>query len=185
MVIDARQVDNRAGEIASQGVATLNLTEQLDNRGGKVVADSGLGITAPRVLNQDKGVIASRDGLRLSGTQVFNGNAGLLSSQRHIEVTLDGVLDNQGKGALLSDGTLTVSAGRIHNQDATVQRRCAETEQPGGGGQPWRQVGDGLQPAPDQRQPGQQPIRDHQCQRCGGDPYRGSEQQPERQSWQQ
>ncbi|MEN1424428.1 hypothetical protein AAIH15_35610, partial [Pseudomonas aeruginosa] len=65
-------------------------------------------------------VIASRDGLRLSGTELFNGNAGLLSSQRHIEVTLDGVLDNQGKGALLSDGTLTVSAGRIHNQDATL-----------------------------------------------------------------
>ncbi|MGV8604132.1 hypothetical protein, partial [Pseudomonas aeruginosa] len=91
----------------------------------KVVADSGLGITAPRVLNQDKGVIASRDGLRLSGTELFNGNAGLLSSQRHIEVTLDGVLDNQGKGALLSDGTLTVSAGRIHNQDATMSRAGA------------------------------------------------------------
>ncbi|WP_164203572.1 hypothetical protein, partial [Stenotrophomonas maltophilia] len=43
-----------------------------------------------------------------------------LSCQSHFEVTLDGVLDNQGKGALLSDGTLTVSAGRIHNQDATL-----------------------------------------------------------------
>ncbi|WP_164084572.1 hypothetical protein, partial [Stenotrophomonas maltophilia] len=53
--ITARQVDNSVGEIASQGVATLNLTEQLDNRGGKIVGDSGLGITAPRVLNQDKG----------------------------------------------------------------------------------------------------------------------------------
>ncbi|MDF5972325.1 hypothetical protein P4048_00045 [Pseudomonas aeruginosa] len=50
---------------------------------------------------------------------MFNGTAGLLSSQRHIEVTLDGALDNQGKGALLSDGTPTVSAGRIHNQDAS------------------------------------------------------------------
>ncbi|MEK2654512.1 hypothetical protein AAAC07_01370 [Pseudomonas aeruginosa] len=53
--ITARQVDNSVGEIASQGVVALNLTEQLDNRGGKIVGDSGLGITAPHVLNQDKG----------------------------------------------------------------------------------------------------------------------------------
>ncbi|HCT9179132.1 hypothetical protein ACM7U2_30940, partial [Pseudomonas aeruginosa] len=45
--ITARQVDNSVGEIASQGVVALNLTEQLDNRGGKIVGDSGLGITAP------------------------------------------------------------------------------------------------------------------------------------------
>ena len=48
-------MDNSVGEIASQGVVALNLTEQLDNRGGKIVGDSGLGITAPHVLNQDKG----------------------------------------------------------------------------------------------------------------------------------
>ncbi|MDF5906943.1 hypothetical protein P4132_07760 [Pseudomonas aeruginosa] len=80
--------------LASQGVGSLNLTEQLDNRGGVIVIDNGLGITAPRVLNQDKGVRDCRDGLRLSGTELFNGNAGLLSSQRHIEVTLGGLLDN-------------------------------------------------------------------------------------------
>ncbi|MFO6231902.1 hypothetical protein, partial [Pseudomonas aeruginosa] len=88
-------------DISSTSRVVASAREQLDNRGGKIVGDSGLDITTPRMLNQDKGVLASRDGLRLSGTELFNGNAGLLSSQRHIEVTLDGVLDNQGKGALL------------------------------------------------------------------------------------
>ncbi|MDU0716592.1 hypothetical protein C0053_00950, partial [Pseudomonas aeruginosa] len=63
IAIEARQVDNRAGEISSTSKVAVNAREQLDNRGGKVIGDSGLRLTVQRLLNQAKGVLAGRDGL--------------------------------------------------------------------------------------------------------------------------
>ncbi|KSC61459.1 hemagglutinin, partial [Pseudomonas aeruginosa] len=92
IAIEARQVDNRAGEISSTSKVAVNAREQLDNRGGKVIGDSGLRLTVQRLLNQAKGVLAGRDGL--------------------------GVLDNQG-GALVSEGSLTARAARLDNRGGT------------------------------------------------------------------
>ncbi|MEM8258682.1 hypothetical protein Q4R52_21395, partial [Morganella morganii] len=110
-----RQVDNRAGEISSTSKVAVNAREQLDNRGGKVIGDSGLRLTVQRLLNQAKGVLASRDGLHLDGAELLNGDGGLLSSQRLVDVTLSGALDNQGSGALVSEGSLTVKADQVNN----------------------------------------------------------------------
>ena len=55
IAIEARQVDNRAGEISSTSKVAVNAREQLDNRGGKVIGDSGLRLTVQRLLNQAKG----------------------------------------------------------------------------------------------------------------------------------
>ncbi len=60
IAIEARQVDNRAGEISSTSKVAVNAREQLDNRGGKVIGDSGLRLTVQRLLNQAKGVLAGR-----------------------------------------------------------------------------------------------------------------------------
>ena len=79
-------MDNSVGEIASQGVVALNLTEQLDNRGGKIVGDSGLGITAPHVLNQDRGTRQPRWAAP-ECYGVVQRRGGLLSSQKGIDVS--------------------------------------------------------------------------------------------------
>ncbi|HFF2068297.1 two-partner secretion domain-containing protein [Pseudomonas aeruginosa] len=118
IAIEARQVDNRAGEISSTSKVAVNAREQLDNRGGKVIGDSGLRLTVQRLLNQAKGVLAGRDGLSLDGGELFNGGGGRLDSQNSLSVSLGGVLDNQG-GALVSEGSLTARAARLDNRGGT------------------------------------------------------------------
>ncbi|WP_236086492.1 two-partner secretion system putative hemagglutinin TpsA2 [Pseudomonas aeruginosa] len=118
IAIEARQVDNRAGEISSTSKVAVNAREQLDNRGGKVIGDSGLRLTVQRLLNQAKGVLAGRDGLSLDGGELFNGDGGRLDSQSSLSVSLGGVLDNQG-GALVSEGSLTARAARLDNRGGT------------------------------------------------------------------
>ncbi|HHQ4204699.1 TPA: DUF637 domain-containing protein [Pseudomonas aeruginosa] len=118
IAIEARQVDNRAGEISSTSRVAVNAREQLDNRGGKVIGDSGLRLTVQRLLNQAKGVLAGRDGLSLDGGELFNGDGGRLDSQNSLSVSLGGVLDNQG-GALVSEGSLTARAARLDNRGGT------------------------------------------------------------------
>ncbi|HEJ1202895.1 TPA: two-partner secretion system putative hemagglutinin TpsA2 [Pseudomonas aeruginosa] len=118
IAIEARQVDNRAGEISSTSKVAVNAREQLDNRGGKVIGDSGLRLTVQRLLNQAKGVLAGRDGLSLDGGELFNGDGGRLDSQKGLSVSLGGVLDNQG-GALLSEGSLKARAARLDNRGGT------------------------------------------------------------------
>ncbi len=118
IAIEARQVDNRAGEISSTSKVAVNAREQLDNRGGKVIGDSGLRLTVQRLLNQAKGVLAGRDGLSLDGGELFNGDGGRLDSQNSLSVSLGGVLDNQG-GALVSEGSLTARAARLDNRGGT------------------------------------------------------------------
>ncbi|RQJ10125.1 two-partner secretion system putative hemagglutinin TpsA2 [Pseudomonas aeruginosa] len=118
IAIEARQVDNRAGEISSTSKVAVNAREQLDNRGGKVIGDSGLRLTVQRLLNQAKGGLAGRDGLSLDGGELFNGDGGRLDSQNSLSVSLGGVLDNQG-GALVSEGSLTARAARLDNRGGT------------------------------------------------------------------
>ncbi|OPD79481.1 two-partner secretion system putative hemagglutinin TpsA2 [Pseudomonas aeruginosa] len=118
IAIEARQVDNRAGEISSTSKVAVNAREQLDNRGGKVIGDSGLRLTMQRLLNQAKGVLAGRDGLSLDGGELFNGDGGRLDSQNGLSVSLGGVLHNQG-GALVSEGSLTARAARLDNRGGT------------------------------------------------------------------
>ncbi|WP_236079434.1 two-partner secretion system putative hemagglutinin TpsA2 [Pseudomonas aeruginosa] len=118
IAIEARQVDNRAGEISSTSKVAVNAREQLDNRGGKVIGDSGLRLTVQRLLNQAKGMLAGRDGLSLDGGELFNGDGGRLDSQNSLSVSLGGVLDNQG-GALVSEGSLTARAARLDNRGGT------------------------------------------------------------------
>ncbi|MEW4423321.1 filamentous hemagglutinin N-terminal domain-containing protein, partial [Pseudomonas paraeruginosa] len=48
IAIEARQVDNRAGEISSTAKVAVNVREQLDNRAGKVIGDGGLRLTVQR-----------------------------------------------------------------------------------------------------------------------------------------
>ncbi|SPY95534.1 putative hemagglutinin [Pseudomonas aeruginosa] len=119
IAIEARQVDNRGGEISSTSKVAVNAREQLDNRGGKVIGDSGLRLTVQRLLNQAKGVLAGRDGLSLDGGELFNGDGGRLDSQNSLSVSLGGVLDNQG-GRLLSDAGVTLKGASLDNSRSGV-----------------------------------------------------------------
>ncbi|OCT39562.1 two-partner secretion domain-containing protein [Pseudomonas putida] len=113
--IRAARVLNQQGEISSAGKVVLDASELLDNQAGKVIGDRGLTLTVQRLLNQNKGLLSGYDSLSLKGTELLN-NGGRLSSHKHIELALDGQLDNSDAGLIVSDGTLTLNAGTLHNR---------------------------------------------------------------------
>lgn len=60
-------------------------------------------------------MLSGRDSLLVIGDSLDNSDGGILSSEKALKVALTGVLDNHGKGALLSGGSLQVEAGSIDN----------------------------------------------------------------------
>lgn len=113
--ISAARILNQQGEISSVGKVILNASELLDNQGGKVIGDRGLTLTVQRLLNQNKGLLSGHDRLSLHGTELLN-NGGKLSSHQHIDVTLDGKLDNSDAGLIVSDASVTLNAGTLLNR---------------------------------------------------------------------
>ncbi|OEC33134.1 hypothetical protein A7D25_20325, partial [Pseudomonas sp. 21C1] len=114
---------NSGGEISTQGQASVRVqaasgqpTALLDNSGtGLIIGDQGLTLTVQRLLNHTKGVLSGRESLVLIGSSVNNSAGGTLSSQKALDVQLTGALDNQGQGALLSGGSLTLEAASLNN----------------------------------------------------------------------
>lgn len=113
--IGAARILNQQGEISSAGKVILNASELLDNQGGKVIGDRGLALTVQRLLNQNKGLLSGYDRLSLHGTELLN-NGGKLSSHQHIDVTLDGTLDNSDAGLIVSGASATLNAGTLLNR---------------------------------------------------------------------
>jgi filamentous hemagglutinin len=114
---------NGGGEISTQGQAEIRAQAAmgkpvalLDNSGaGLIIGDQGLTLTVQRLLNNAKGLLAGRDSLVLIGDSLDNSAGGTLSSQITLDVRLTGALENQGQGALLSGGSLTVEAANLNN----------------------------------------------------------------------
>lgn len=114
---------NSAGEISTQALASIRVQAAagqpaalLDNSDtGLIIGDQGLELTVQRLLNNAKGVLAGRDNLLLIGESLDNSAGGTLSSQKVLDVQLTGALENQGQGALLSGGSLTVEAASLNN----------------------------------------------------------------------
>ncbi|MCO7520970.1 filamentous hemagglutinin N-terminal domain-containing protein, partial [Pseudomonas sp. 1] len=113
--ISAARILNQQGEISSTGKVILNASQLLDNQGGKVIGDRGLTLTVQRLLNQNKGLLSGYDRLSLHGTELLN-NGGKLSSHTHIDVTLDGQLDNSDAGLIVSDASVTLNTGTLLNR---------------------------------------------------------------------
>ena len=121
--IRASSLRNSAGEISTQALASIRVQAAagqpaalLDNSDtGLIIGDQGLELTVQRLLNNAKGVLAGRDNLLLIGESLDNSAGGTLSSQKVLDVQLTGALENQGQGALLSGGSLTVEAASLNN----------------------------------------------------------------------
>ncbi|WP_455805262.1 hemagglutinin repeat-containing protein [Pseudomonas fluorescens] len=113
-VLNIGALDNRGGEITSNG--SLELTGQtLDNSdSGQISASGWLHLTVDEVLNRNRGHMSAQTGLSLLGTTLTN-TGGSLSSQQNLDVQVLGNLDN-GQGELSSEGLLTVSAASLSNR---------------------------------------------------------------------
>ncbi|SCX72437.1 filamentous hemagglutinin, partial [Pseudomonas sp. NFACC32-1] len=110
-----RDLNNQNGEISSS--QSLDLTARdLDNGAGKLISNGLLTVGARDVLNQG-GLISGFKGLDLTATSLDNRNSGTLSSRdEDVSVTLSGTLLNSNAGALVGKKQLTVSAAGIDNR---------------------------------------------------------------------
>src|SRR3546814_6829578 len=78
--LNVGSLDNRGGEVSSQGVLALTGTELDNSNSGKLIAYGDLSLTLERVNNQAKGLISSRAALAIDGGQLDN-RQGSISAQ--------------------------------------------------------------------------------------------------------
>ncbi|WP_434697113.1 filamentous hemagglutinin N-terminal domain-containing protein [Pseudomonas sp. Z1-14] len=109
-----RDLTNQGGEISSS--QSFNLKGRtLDNSGGKLISSQNLGLDGQALVNQN-GLISGWQGLLVNGASLDNRNNGTLSSRNgNVNLNLLGNLLNGNGGALVSQGSLGVTAGSVDN----------------------------------------------------------------------
>ncbi|MFJ7107897.1 hemagglutinin repeat-containing protein [Pseudomonas sp. NPDC098740] len=114
-----RDLKNQNGELSSrQGFALL--ARNVDNSGGKLLSDARLGLTVAQLINQN-GLISGLQGLGVEATSLDNRNHGTLSSKYgDLNVDLKGTALNSNAGALVSNGTLKLTAASLDNSNGGV-----------------------------------------------------------------
>ncbi|WP_230139445.1 DUF637 domain-containing protein, partial [Pseudomonas sp. Bi130] len=111
-----RDLNNRSGELSSSQSYTLT-GRNLDNSDGKLISRQQLDLTADTTTNLH-GLISGWQSLSLLGGSLDNRNEGTLSSRDgDVLVDLTGAVRNSNAGALVSNGTLKVTAASLDNSD--------------------------------------------------------------------
>ncbi|EJM15810.1 hemagluttinin repeat protein, partial [Pseudomonas sp. GM18] len=111
-----RDLNNRSGELSSSQSYTLT-GRNLDNSDGKLISRQQLDLTADATTNLN-GLISGWQSLSLLGGSLDNRNQGTLSSRDgDVLVDLTGAVRNSNAGALVSNGTLKVTAASLDNSD--------------------------------------------------------------------
>ncbi|SFH48607.1 filamentous hemagglutinin N-terminal domain-containing protein [Pseudomonas sp. NFACC45] len=109
-----RDLNNQGGEISSSQSFNLG-GRTLDNSGGKLISSQNLSLDGKTLVNQN-GLISGWQGLQVNGTHLDNRNNGTLSSRDgNVTLNLLGNLLNGNGGALVSMGTLDVTAVAVNN----------------------------------------------------------------------
>ncbi|MFS2097201.1 filamentous hemagglutinin N-terminal domain-containing protein, partial [Pseudomonas sp. Pseusp11] len=111
-----RDLNNRGGELSSSQSYMLT-GRNLDNSDGKLISRQQLDLTADATTNLN-GLISGWQSLSLLGGSLDNRNQGTLSSRDgDVLVDLTGAVRNSNAGALVSNGTLKVTAASLDNSD--------------------------------------------------------------------
>jgi filamentous hemagglutinin len=114
-----RDLNNQGGELSSSQSYTL-AGRSLDNSDGMLFSRRQLDVTADTTTNLN-GLISGWQGLSLLGGSLDNRNQGTLSSRDgDVQVDLTGAVRNSNAGALVSHGTLKVTAASLDNSDKGI-----------------------------------------------------------------
>ncbi|WP_428942349.1 hemagglutinin repeat-containing protein [Xanthomonas oryzae] len=110
--VQAQGLDNRQGQVSSDGAGTVQLSAALDNSGGQISSGSSLDMRADAVTNT-AGLLRSGGNQRLDA-RALSGD-GQLQSQGDLSLTLREGLTNTGE--LSANGTLSIHTdGDLANQ---------------------------------------------------------------------
>ena len=118
MLKNLKGVNNQHGEISSAQAFTLT-ADSLDNSSGQLLGSQGLTLRIAQALNNVKGLIAAQsiDGQAAS----LDNSGGTLSSRGDTLLSIDGQLNNQNKGLINGDDTLTLNSTGLDNQSGSLQ----------------------------------------------------------------
>ncbi|MCU1719275.1 filamentous hemagglutinin N-terminal domain-containing protein [Pseudomonas sp. 5P_3.1_Bac2] len=117
-----RNLSNREqGEISSQGAFAIN-AQRIDNGDrGVIVSADQLSLDAATLINAEKGLLSGWNGLSISGGSLDNSAQGTLSSKSgSLQAALTGGLNNQGGGALVSQGQQTLTMRSLDNRGGII-----------------------------------------------------------------
>ncbi|VVO50206.1 hypothetical protein PS865_00244 [Pseudomonas fluorescens] len=108
-------VNNQGGTISSAEAFTLT-AQSLDNSNGKLLSNQGLTLRIAAALDNVKGMIgaAAIDAHAAS----LNNSGGNLVSRGDLNLTVDGLLRNDGKGLISAAQSLEISSAVLNNRDS-------------------------------------------------------------------
>ncbi|WP_456022333.1 hemagglutinin repeat-containing protein [Pseudomonas protegens] len=107
-------VNNQGGTISSAEAFTLT-AQNLDNGSGKLLSNQGLTLRIAAALDNVKGMIGAAVIDARAGS--VNNSGGSLTSRGDLELSVDGLLRNDGKGLINSKGNLTLTASGLDSSN--------------------------------------------------------------------
>ena len=120
--VDARNIDNQAGGELSGAETRLTATGTLSNRG--LIDGDRVRIDASQVLNLGSGRIYGSD-LTITGGQLSNGaeggQAAVIASRGAMALAMSGAVANTAQAMIYADGDLSLRAGSLLNENATIE----------------------------------------------------------------
>ncbi|MDH0864651.1 hemagglutinin repeat-containing protein [Mitsuaria sp. GD03876] len=120
--VDARNIDNQASGELSSADTRLTTSGTLSNRG--LIDGDRVRIDAGQVLNLGSGRIYGSD-LTITGGQLTNGAEGgqsaVIASRGAMAVAMTGAVANTAQSMIYADGDLSLRAGSLLNENATIE----------------------------------------------------------------
>ncbi|MFX8628544.1 ShlA/HecA/FhaA protein, partial [Acinetobacter baumannii] len=137
IALTAVGIDNTAGNISSQGTATVDSRQIITNQSGRLIANNNLNVTSEGLnnnlgqigsangllnLNTGNGALSSRSGKLQAATTAtviahdIDNTSGLIDAQGNVLLTSQTGLVNQGGQIESATGTINASAATLNNQ---------------------------------------------------------------------
>ncbi|MBF4554934.1 DUF637 domain-containing protein [Pseudomonas sp. p50] len=108
------EVNNQGGEISSAQAFTF-AANSLDNTDGKLLSNQALTVRVEQALGNLKGLIAA-SALDVRAASV-NNQGGTLTSRDTLDLSVDGLLDNQAHGLINATRRLNIQTAALNNQN--------------------------------------------------------------------
>lgn len=142
IALTAVGIDNTAGNISSQGTATVDSRQIITNQSGRLIANNNLNVTSEGLnnnlgqigsangllnLNTGNGALSSRSGKLQAATTAtviahdIDNTSGLIDAQGNVLLTSQTGLVNQGGQIESATGTINASAATLNNQAGLIQ----------------------------------------------------------------
>ena len=115
LLTQLKGINNQGGTISSAEAFTLT-AQSLDNSDGKLLSNQGLTLRIAAALDNVKGMIgaAAIDAHAAS----LNNSGGNLVSRGDLDLTVDGLLRNDGKGLISAAQSLEINSAELNNRDS-------------------------------------------------------------------